>query len=710
MPKPTPQEYQEAIQNPSLWLLDPELKRGVCETNSLGLPKPRSGNFAIVFKLDCSGKKYAARFFLRDVPGIEDRYKKISDYLKKSNLPCFVDFQYLEEGIIVRGEKYSVLKMEWIDGVSIDKYIEQNLGNPRKLEELANNFKLVIQQLNKYSISHCDLRDANILISNDKIRLIDYDSMYIPDLKGLNSLELGHQNYQHPQRDHSNYDETVDNFSEWVIYLSILALSKQKSLWKNFNGGDECLLFRKSDFESYSSNLIDTLDNINDKDFHTLLQYFKDTINNYDIKNIVSIIDSDKILKELIKITYLPQTSISKLTDMLKDIEKPVRINLQPESNWIWENKPVNYEIYQNINKKERLIVGGSVFGSGLFYIFAIAFLGIPIITLASFLAGTFLLIRTRKAYTNSKIYQEKANFEKKIEETKQRQVIQDKYMKEIEKTCKQTYDTLDKQVNELVERYNNTPNFENQEITNIKQKIRDEINKINYEIRNLKSQETNELSRALLNAKNSYLANQLRRCTIKGAYIKGIGPGRTATLNVHKILTAADFTDIQIVYMNNPNGEAYFKLPNGRFIQIPGIGPRTAQPLKNWRSNLESRFIVTAPKKLDPDLEASIKKKYFAMNQSLHNKEHNTKLSQKNGEIRINNKYIEERNNIIAKINQLKNSYNINHPINRDKLLSIKEDVSKISWELSKLQYEHKQYSKVNYYNYIKSILMKKR
>jgi hypothetical protein len=43
---PTSQDYNEAIQNAASSFADPGLKGGAVTVNNLGLPVPRSGNFA----------------------------------------------------------------------------------------------------------------------------------------------------------------------------------------------------------------------------------------------------------------------------------------------------------------------------------------------------------------------------------------------------------------------------------------------------------------------------------------------------------------------------------------------------------------------------------------------------------------------------------------------------------------------------------------
>jgi len=45
---PSPQDYNEAVQNPHITLTDAELKLGQPELSELGLPRPRSGNFATI--------------------------------------------------------------------------------------------------------------------------------------------------------------------------------------------------------------------------------------------------------------------------------------------------------------------------------------------------------------------------------------------------------------------------------------------------------------------------------------------------------------------------------------------------------------------------------------------------------------------------------------------------------------------------------------
>jgi hypothetical protein len=88
---------------------------------------------------------------------------------------------------------------------------------------------------------------------------IDYDGMYIPALAGRPSEEMGQRNYQHPLRTAMDFGPTLDHFSEWVIYVSLVLLSWDATLWTKLKGGDECLLFRKIDFDDPESSLAEAL-------------------------------------------------------------------------------------------------------------------------------------------------------------------------------------------------------------------------------------------------------------------------------------------------------------------------------------------------------------------------------------------------------------------------------------------------------------------
>lgn len=273
-------DFQEAIQNPRLCFDDPELRRAIPITDALGLPRPITGNFASVYQMRVDNKSYAVRCFLRPQPDRVQRYAAISDYLRANPLPYTVEFHLIENGIRVKGTWYPILKMAWLEGDTLITFIEKNLQNPHRLEALAHEFKQMTLNLQKQEIAHGDLQHGNIIMHNGHLRLIDYDGMYVPSLRGKPSEEVGHRNYQHPRRSGYDFGPHIDNFSAWVIYLSLMALSHEPRLWKELSAGDEALLFKGEDFENaYRSEKLRRLSRINASEFQRAFIQFQGFLN-----------------------------------------------------------------------------------------------------------------------------------------------------------------------------------------------------------------------------------------------------------------------------------------------------------------------------------------------------------------------------------------------------------------------------------------------
>ncbi len=248
---PSPQDYNEAVQNPAFNLYDPELKEGQVYLDNLGLPRPVSGAFASVYRLKCRNKDVALRCFLHDVTDQQERYAQISKFVLGDDLPYTVGFEYLQHGIQVCQQPLPALKMDWVEGWALDQYLYGRLGEPLELMKLSGSFLKMMDDLKEAGIAHGDLQHGNIIVLPDgEFRLVDYDGMYVPSMQGMHANELGHINYQHPQRKAESFGPYLDNFSAWVIYGSIKALASDPGLWSELMAGDDCLLFRRHDFEA----------------------------------------------------------------------------------------------------------------------------------------------------------------------------------------------------------------------------------------------------------------------------------------------------------------------------------------------------------------------------------------------------------------------------------------------------------------------------
>lgn len=278
---PTPQDYNESVQQPQICFSDLELRRCRVEINHLGLPRPMTGAFASVYRLsNLSGTSWAVRCFLEQRDDMKERYSAIrSAVLGSPAGDLFAGFDYIERGIKVKSDWFPILKMEWIDGDSLDKYLDRHCKTRAKVVSLHKQFRDLMDKLKKSGIAHGDLQHGNILVTENGLRLIDYDDMFVHALSGKVSHELGHRNFQHPFRSHEHFTADLDNYSAWVIDLSLKALVVDPDIWRDFNGGDDCLLFRHKDFKDpESSAILKTIMNHSQSDLRDSAALFREVL------------------------------------------------------------------------------------------------------------------------------------------------------------------------------------------------------------------------------------------------------------------------------------------------------------------------------------------------------------------------------------------------------------------------------------------------
>src|ERR1043166_4099039 len=240
---PTHTDYQDAMQNPGVCFQEPELKTGEAACDMLGLPRVMSGNFASVYELKTSGTRYAVRCFVRQVPGQQGRYSRLSQYLNSITLDCLVDFEFMLKGILVKGEWFPIVKMHWVEGSPLNTWVEEHINDSAALLKLAADWRVMMDLLKKNKLAHGDLQHGNIMVSpQNELRLVDYDGMYAPVFGRGRAPELGHINFQHPRRTADFYQEDLDNFAALVIYTSLRALAAEPELWQKFYTVDNLVL------------------------------------------------------------------------------------------------------------------------------------------------------------------------------------------------------------------------------------------------------------------------------------------------------------------------------------------------------------------------------------------------------------------------------------------------------------------------------------
>lgn len=251
MPLPTIPDYSCSIRTPQL--VKPTILAG-------GNPLTRghnvikyAGGFCVVFPYQTPATKYAVRCWHAEIADAKRRTQLIAEALKQSQLPYFVGFEYYEQGIMTNAGLQPIVVMDWVEALPLKKYIALHINESNVLKNLAERFKAMVSDLHSCQFSHGDLQHGNIMVRDDgSLVLVDYDSMFVPALHGMKDEIKGLQGYQHEARWNNQYaTPKADYFSELVIYLSILALAHDFSLWTDLKLADtETMIFSTDDIKS----------------------------------------------------------------------------------------------------------------------------------------------------------------------------------------------------------------------------------------------------------------------------------------------------------------------------------------------------------------------------------------------------------------------------------------------------------------------------
>lgn len=247
MPLPRGDEYLAAVQNPRTAFSDADLKVCRPETDQFGIPKPYSGGFTTTFHLQNHSQAWAARCFTRAITDLQKRYEAIGRFLGASADGFFVKAMCLSQGIHIGSQWVPIIKMQWLEGDTLNSYVDKSIPSPSQIGKLIPEFVNMVHRLEQLGIAHGDLQHGNIIVKQGKLYLIDYDGIFLPELSGLKTNEIGHLNYQHPARSETDYNASIDRFASIVIYLGLQAVSISPRLW-NIYDNSENILFRAEDF------------------------------------------------------------------------------------------------------------------------------------------------------------------------------------------------------------------------------------------------------------------------------------------------------------------------------------------------------------------------------------------------------------------------------------------------------------------------------
>ena len=273
-----------------------------------GEPYYSGGASSVVFKMkdEQTGKCYALKCFTEEQEGRAEAYRLIEEELKFVDSPYITSVKYLEKELFVDSDsednEHSVLLMDWIEGKTMEAYINANYMDGHAMAMLYYQFCKMVDWLRSQSFAHGDIRLDNIIVRPDgTLTLVDYDDMFVPAMKGRKSPTISTKNFSHPLRTIDDFGETTDDFALVSIALSLKAISLDSSLLQNYGASDRFLFAPTGYFDLSMRNdfapLQDLLNAVEDefgvkysKDWKRLLKAPESLSGKYSIRKGVKVI------------------------------------------------------------------------------------------------------------------------------------------------------------------------------------------------------------------------------------------------------------------------------------------------------------------------------------------------------------------------------------------------------------------------------------
>lgn len=267
---PSRSDYETVIRRLDLFAADSAVKAGKVLMRKDGLfPQAFSGGRAVVFPVLIKSRKYAIKCWIQSLGALEERYQAISQLIQSSKPPYLIESVYREKELLFNGIRYPVLQMQWSESRTLKEWISAHINDSSLLSDLAQRFLEVVADMHSMNMSHGDLQHENILISDSSaITLVDYDSIYLKGLDHLDDEVKGLPGFQHQSRSRqAKASPKSDYLSEYVIYTTLVALSKKPELWKQAKDHNR-LLFSQDDLSNPMSSdlfrILRTIDGLSD--------------------------------------------------------------------------------------------------------------------------------------------------------------------------------------------------------------------------------------------------------------------------------------------------------------------------------------------------------------------------------------------------------------------------------------------------------------
>jgi hypothetical protein len=275
---PSSEDYIRAVQSPSAAFRDAALQRARFVVDPvLQVPLPASGSAAVVFRAEVEGQNRALRFFTHRAADRE-RYVALGPALTSGGLGhSVVNATWNDHAILVGQRRWPMVDMEWVEGRTLDVYVAHlaAAGDARSLTTLAVEWRSLVDVMQRAGFAHGDLQHGNVLVDmTGALRLVDLDGSWTEAVASHTPpREVGHRNYQHPQRPWGRW---MDTFPGLVVYAALLCLAESPSLWTSLTTDDKIFFSEEDLAPPFQTETWRSLERLHDPDVERVLALLRD--------------------------------------------------------------------------------------------------------------------------------------------------------------------------------------------------------------------------------------------------------------------------------------------------------------------------------------------------------------------------------------------------------------------------------------------------
>jgi hypothetical protein len=721
---PTGGEYREALFNTSVCFKDPMLKGSTVVTDIHGMPKPISGASASVFTAyNSSNQRWAIKCFTRFVDHQELRYQRISEALHPVGKPWQVEFDYLTEGVLCSGSWYPALKMEWVDAVGLISFIERHIWEPERVADLASKFAVMMEDLAYYGIAHGDLQHGNLLVTSaGELKLIDYDGMYVPSLAKVGACEFGHPNYQSPARTPSAWGSYLDNFSAWVIYASLVALTIDPTLWGLLHDtGDEALLFKKDDFGNQTgSRAFQVLSQSRMPDLQALGAAVKAlwvpdirTIPSLDPRTLPAPAVQSTVKTSSPQLTVVgPATAALSVPSWVAQAQAtgtpPMSRSQGGGAGWIAGHLPaLPLVAFQPSRVPVRFVAAFML----LVVVSSAALLGLGLVpsVVASLAVSLSLVLFVAASIAFFSRVPERQEKRLKVLILKERRSDAVRYERDISRFDHARRDVDGREQKEcakITKQAEKAKTSEQKELSDVSKRLQTQIGSLEKQRQRLASSESSEAGQALRSLQRDHVARYLSSHLVSSARIPGIGQGVVTSLATCGIRSAADFTGL--AYVTGPRGgqQIHIRTPRYGLVHPSGVGERKARDLDNWRRGIEQQAMATQPAVLPPAQLQGIRMKYSQQRQALADQERAARAQTADDQRQVSAKWASVHADFSAQLSATRQNSAQERARIDSQLTLVRKQVEAALWQRGLAEREVAAYQQVSYRQYLACII----